>query len=92
MAVTVLIPTALRTFTDRKAELPAEGGTAGEVIADLAAQYPDIRKHLYDEAGELRSFVNVYVGETSIKGTGGLSTPVPDGGVVMLVPAIAGGC
>jgi molybdopterin converting factor small subunit len=91
MAVTILIPTALRAFTDRKAEVPAEGATVGAALADFSARYPDIHQHLYDESGALRSFVNVYVGDVSIKNTGGLDTPVADGGTVMLVPAIAGG-
>jgi molybdopterin converting factor small subunit len=91
MAVDLLIPTALRAFTDGKSEVSLDGKTAGEVIAALADAYPDIRRHLYEESASLRSFINVYVGETNIKNTGGLDTPVPDGGTVMLVPAIAGG-
>jgi molybdopterin converting factor small subunit len=91
MSVKILVPTALRTFTDGKSEILAEGSTVGEAIADLAAQFPDIQRHLYDENGVLRSFVNVYVGETNIKGTGGLDTKIPEGGTITLVPAIAGG-
>lgn len=91
MAVTILIPTALRAFTDRKAEVEVEGRTAGEAIAAFAGIYPDIRRHLYDDGGSLRSFVNIYVGEKNVKDASGLETPVPDGETVMIVPAIAGG-
>ncbi|MDR2819973.1 MAG: MoaD/ThiS family protein [Desulfovibrio sp.] len=91
MAVTILIPTALRAFTDRKAEVEVEGGTAGEAIAAFAGAYPDIRNHLYDDGGNLRSFINIYVGEKNVKNASGLETPVPDGETVMIVPAIAGG-
>jgi molybdopterin converting factor small subunit len=91
MAVTLLIPTALRGFTERKSEIQVIGKTAGEVLAALAETYPDLKRHLYDESGTPRSFINLYVGDVNIKGTGGLDTPVPDGGQVMLVPAIAGG-
>ena len=106
MAIAVQIPTALRGFTDRKSEVPVEGTTVGEVIHALAEQYPDIRQHLYQsggggegasgqgaspEAAELRSFINVFVGEVNIKKLQGLGTPVADGSTVMLVPAIAGG-
>ncbi|MDR2055229.1 MAG: MoaD/ThiS family protein [Desulfovibrio sp.] len=91
MAVTILIPTALRAFTDRKAEVEVEGRTAGEAVAAFAGAYPDIRHHLYDDAGSLRSFINIYVGEKNVKDASGLETPVRDGETVMIVPAIAGG-
>ncbi|MDR3365030.1 MAG: MoaD/ThiS family protein [Clostridiales Family XIII bacterium] len=87
----ILIPTALRAFTDGKSEAEAEGKTVGEVIAAFAAAYPDIARHLYDEEGRLRSYVNVFVGDENIRGFGGLDAPVKDGETVTLVPAIAGG-
>ncbi|MDR1885427.1 MAG: MoaD/ThiS family protein [Synergistaceae bacterium] len=91
MPVTILIPTALRAFTDGRSEVQARGATAGEAIAAFADDYPDIRRHLYDDSGVLRSFINVYLGETNIKNLEGAGTPVKDGDILMLVPAIAGG-
>ncbi|MDR1985616.1 MAG: MoaD/ThiS family protein [Treponema sp.] len=92
MAVTIQIPTALRNFTDRQREVQVEAATAGAAIAGLAQAYPDLKPHLYQEGGtELRSFINVFVGETNIKKLKGLDTPLPDGETIMLVPAIAGG-
>ena len=91
MTVTVKIPAALRGYTDRKAEIALEATTVGEAITRLAADHPDARPHLLDEDGNLRPFVNVFVGGKSVKGTGGLSTPLEDGAQVTLVPAIAGG-
>jgi adenylyltransferase/sulfurtransferase len=92
MAVTIQIPTALRNFTDRKGEVSVEGDTVGAAIAAFASAYPDIKPHIYqDGKAELRSFINVFVGETNIKKLGGLDTPLSDGSVIMLVPAIAGG-
>jgi molybdopterin converting factor small subunit len=87
----LLIPTALRAFTDGKSETEIAGDTVGALLSAFAELYPDIRAHLYDEAGALRAFVNVYVGESNIKGTGGLDTPLAADATVMLVPAIAGG-
>lgn len=91
MAATLLIPTALRAFTDGQGKIRLEGSTVGQLIAALAQQYPDIAPHLYEEDGTLRTFINLYVGEDNIKGTGGLDTPVKEGDDVLLVPAIAGG-
>ena len=91
MAVSILIPAALRAYTERQAEVEVKGSTTGEVIADLAARFPDIKKHLYKDEDNLRDFINVYAGDTNIKELDGLKTAVKDGDTVMLVPAIAGG-
>ena len=91
MAVTILVPTVLRSFTDRKSQVEVEGGTVGDVISAFVADYPDIKHHLYEDNGELRPYVNLYVGETNIKNLQGTATPLKDGDTVMLVPAIAGG-
>jgi adenylyltransferase/sulfurtransferase len=92
MAIRIQIPTALRGFTDHKGEISVEGDTVGVALAALTQAYPDIKPHLYhDDGAELRSFINVYVGESNIKKLDGLATKVPEGGVIMLVPAIAGG-
>jgi adenylyltransferase/sulfurtransferase len=86
----IQIPTALRSFTERKSEIAVTGATVGEAIGHLAETYPDIKQHLYQGA-ELRSFINVFVGETNIKKLQLLDTPVKDDDTIMLVPAIAGG-
>jgi molybdopterin converting factor small subunit len=91
MAVTIQIPTALRTFTNRQDEVQVEGAAVGAVLTALAEQYPEIKQHLYQADGSLRSFINVFLGETNIKKLGGLDTPLENGAVLMLVPAIAGG-
>jgi molybdopterin converting factor small subunit len=87
----ILIPTALRAFTDGNAQVEATGHTAGELIESLAVLYPDIRQHLYDEEGVLRSYVNVFIGDEDIRSLGGLAAPVGAAEELTLVPAIAGG-
>jgi adenylyltransferase/sulfurtransferase len=91
MAIIIQIPTALRNFTDQQGEIRVEGATVGAAITALAEQYPDIKHHLYQDNGSLRSFINVFAGDTNIKQLQGLETPLSDGAVLMLVPAIAGG-
>ena len=92
MSVTILIPTALRSFVDRKSEVEVEGLTVGEALANLAAEYPDLKHQIYEDDAKLRGFVNVFVDGTNIKKLNGLETPVAAGATVMIVPAIAGGC
>ncbi|MDR2354016.1 MAG: MoaD family protein [Deltaproteobacteria bacterium] len=91
MAVKLLIPAALRGFTERNPELELIGATVGEILQSLVTKYPDIKNHLYNENGELRSFVNIFLGEFNIKDIEGLKTKVKDGDTLMIVPAIAGG-
>lgn len=91
MAITVLIPTTLRSFTNHRSELELEGSTAGEVIRSLADEYPETKKALFDESGNLRPFINVLVNGENIKVLQGNATPVKTGDEIMLIPAIAGG-
>ena len=91
MSVSVLIPSALRAFVDRKSEIEAEGATVGEALAHVAVQYPDLKHQIYEDDTKLRGFVNVFVDGTNIKKLNGLETPVAAGATVMIVPAIAGG-
>ncbi len=91
MTVSVRIPTILRSYTSGAAEVPAETGTLREVIAGLDAAYPGLGGRLLDDAGQLRRFINVYVGEEDVRFAQGLDTPVPAGGQVSVIPAVAGG-
>jgi molybdopterin converting factor small subunit len=91
MAVTVRIPTPLRTLTSGQAEVSAAGATVAAVLADLERQHPGVRARLMDDGGQLRRFVNVYLNDEDIRFLGGLETPVPATADVSIVPAIAGG-
>lgn len=91
MAVKVLIPTPLRNLTNEQESVDAEGGTIGEVFADLERRHPGLNERLCDESGEIRRFVNVYVNQEDIRFMDGKNTSVADGDEVSIVPAIAGG-
>jgi molybdopterin converting factor small subunit len=62
-----------------------------EVLAGLDASYPGIQGRIVDDSGQLRRFVNVYVGEEDVRFAQGLDTPVPAGANVSVIPAVAGG-
>ena len=91
MSVSVRIPTILRTFTDGQAEVTADPGTLREVLAGLDTTYPGLAGRIVDDTGNLRRFVNVYVGEEDVRFAQGLETPVPSGAHVSVIPAVAGG-
>ena len=91
MSVTVRIPAQLRTLTAGAGELSLTGSTVGEVLKALDAAHPGFAERLFDDAGNLRRFVNVFLAEEDVRFLDGLDTPVADGQTVSVVPAVAGG-
>ncbi len=88
---TVRVPTQLRTLTGGQGEATVEGSTVGEVLKALDAADPGIAERLFDDAGALRRFVNVFVADEDVRFLEGLETPVPADATVSIVPAVAGG-
>jgi molybdopterin converting factor small subunit len=92
MAVTVRVPTILRSLTGGQSEVSVDGAaTLVELLDKLDADHPGIRGRVLDDDGKLRRFVNIYVGEEDVRFAGGLQTPTPDGATVSIIPAVAGG-
>ena len=91
MAVTVRVPTQLRTLTGGASEVRVEGSTVGEVLKALDAAHPGFGERVFDEAGAVRRFVNVFVADEDIRFLDGVATPVAPDTVVSIVPAVAGG-
>ena len=91
MAVTVRLPGSLREAVGGETKLVASGGTLGEVRADIERRHPGLRSLVVDERGEIRTYVNVYIGDEDARARGGLAAPVADGSEVMVIPAMAGG-
>lgn len=91
MAITVRIPTPLRTLTGGSDEVAIEGGTVSEVLENLEKKHPGLKERLCDEKGNVRRFVNIYANEEDIRFLDNLATKVKDGDSVSIVPAIAGG-
>lgn len=92
MAVTISIPTALRQYAGGNGSITLAAGSVGQLLSRLVEQHPQLGKQLYSEQGQLRSFVNIYVGDEDIRYLQGADTAVPDGEMISIIPAIAGGC
>ena len=91
MSVTVKIPTQLRSVTGGEAEASVdEATTVGDVLDGLYERYDGLRDRIAED-GDLRRFVNVYVGGEDIRFGSGLETPVNDGDEITILPAVAGG-
>jgi molybdopterin converting factor small subunit len=88
---TVIIPTPLRKFTNNQARLEVKSEDIKQAIEELTLNFPELKKHILDEQGKIRSFVNIYVGNDDIRNLQHEKTTLKDETVVSIVPAIAGG-
>jgi molybdopterin synthase sulfur carrier subunit len=91
VAVEVRLPTVLRSQAGGASVVSVDGGTIGEVLTKLVAQYPGMDGQVLTEDGVLHKFVNVYVDDDDVRYLKGLDTPVSDGAEVSILPAVAGG-
>jgi molybdopterin converting factor small subunit len=85
------IPTPLRQYTGKQADVQVKGGTVGDALSDLTSRHPDLLRHLYTEEGKLRAFVNVYLNDDDVRYLQKEATAIQDGDSISIVPSIAGG-
>ena len=91
MSVTVRIPTILRNYTNNESTVEVNAGTLVQIIDALEISAPGIKARIVDDAGALRRFVNVFVGEEDVRFLDGIDTVIADGVTVSVIPAVAGG-
>lgn len=91
MSIRVRIPTPLRTLTEGQADVSASGQNVAACISDLEARYPGIFNRVFDEGGEVRRFVNLFVNGEDIRFLQGIDTALKSGDELSIVPAMAGG-
>ena len=87
----ILVPTPLRQYAGKQAAVEVPAGTVGEALSALTSAYPDLRKHLYNDEGMLRAFVNVYLNDEDVRYLQKDQTAVKDSDTLSIVPSIAGG-
>lgn len=81
----------MRKFTDNKEKIVTSVESVGDSILQLGTLHPDLNKHLFKDDGALQTFLKIYLGDTDIKVLQNEDTPVKDGDVISIIPAIAGG-
>ncbi len=91
MPVKVMIPTPLRPFAGKREQVEVTAKNVGEALSSLVALHSELRRHLFQDDGRLRSFVNVYVNDDDIRYLQKEETPLRDGDTISIVPSIAGG-
>ena len=92
MAISILIPSPMRRFTEDNDTLTFESAsTVDDLLAQLVARYPDTKRPLRDDSGAIRRSVNIYVNDEDIRFLQNKDTVLKDGDSISIVPAIAGG-
>jgi sulfur-carrier protein len=91
MSVTVRVPPVFRTLTSGSSQVDADGATVADVLASLEAAHPGFKDKLLDDQGSLVRYVNLFVDDDDVRFMDGLATPVPDGGTLSIMQAVAGG-
>jgi len=88
---TLKIPSPLRSYLNGLTEVPVSGTTVEQALESLLTKFPPLRPHLTNSSGQLRPFVNLFLGEDNIKDLKGLDTPLGPDDILLLVPSVAGG-
>ena len=91
MSVTVRIPTQLRSLSGNASEVQVEATTVSGALKALETAHPGFAERLFDDTGELRRFVNVFLADEDIRFLQRVESPVTDGQTLSIVPAVAGG-
>ncbi|HUG55953.1 MAG TPA: MoaD/ThiS family protein [Candidatus Limnocylindrales bacterium] len=89
--MTVRLPGALAEATGGATKVEAQGGSLRELVADLERRYPALEGRILDRGGAMPAHVNVFIGDDDARDVGGAAAPIPDGTLVMVIPAMAGG-
>ncbi len=90
-SVTIRLPMPLRSYAGDASEVRVEATTVGEALRRLGAAHSGVLPRVLSPDGNLRQFVNVFIGDRNIQSLEGLATPLAEGDVIVIVPAVAGG-
>lgn len=91
VTIYIEIPTVLAAQTGGRKSLTATGSNLGEALIDLEARHPGFRNRLVNDDGRLRKYINVYINDDNVRFGSALESPLADGDVVSIIPAVAGG-
>jgi sulfur-carrier protein len=87
----IKMPSPFRSYTQGLLEVPVQGRTVAEAMFSLVEQFPSLRPHLYNSQGDLRPFVNLFLGDENIRDLQGVNTLLNERDVLRLIPSVAGG-
>ena len=90
--MTIFIPTPLRSYVDGKNAVEIDAATVASALAQLTAAHPDLRRHLFNDEGKVRAFVNLYLNDEDVRYLPAKEeTAVSATDTLSIIPSIAGG-
>ena len=90
MSIRIIIPAALRQYAENRDSVNLSGQNIGELLDNLMQKFPNMKKHLFSEDGQIRNFVNVYVNDDDIRYLENSQTQLKEGDVISIIPSVAG--
>ena len=91
MSIIVEIPSALKQYVDNHDQVEVLGNSIEEVFINLCKEYKELKQNLFDDNGNIRSFINIYLNDDDIRYADGIRSTVIDGDSIQIVPSVAGG-
>ena len=92
MGIIVEIPSALKQYVNNHDQVEVIGNSIEEVFINLCLEYKELKQNLFDENGNIRGFINIYLNDNNIRYVDGMESTVKDGDSIQIVPSVAGGC
>lgn len=89
--IEVRIPGLLRDCTEGRGRVEISAATVSGAIEALLAAHPRLRIHIFDEQGELRRHILLFLNQTNVKELPGLDHPLNAGDRLSVVQAVSGG-
>ncbi|MBI4297515.1 MAG: MoaD family protein [Chloroflexi bacterium] len=91
MAAEIKVAAIFQRHLGGARSVQAQGDTVGQALDDLEARFPGFKSHITSGTGQMHQFVNIYVNDEDIRFLKQLDTPLSDGDVVSILPALVGG-
>jgi len=91
MTVEVRVTASLQKLVGDQKAVVGTGETVGEVLSDLEQRYPGFQTQVLADDGGIHRFVNIYLNDEDVRFLQKLNTPLHEGDVLSILPALAGG-
>ena len=91
MGIFIEIPSALKQYVNDQDQVEVAGDSIEEAFKNLCEEHKELKQNLFDENGNIRSFINIYLNDHDIRYSNGLNSAIKNGDTIQIVPAVAGG-
>ncbi len=90
MSIKIHIHVTHRCHTNSEKTIEVEGDTVRKALENFVAQYPGMKKELFDKNGKLLHYIEIYLNNVSTY-PGELEKQLKDGDELQVITFLAGG-